>query len=116
MTIPIKCDQCGRSFEVSEQFAGQRMKCRCGNPIQVEGAGGVMDFLCEELEITDDPLLAETVEDWAKATGATPEIAQRIEKRLAPKKTSNAAFMMAMTGAALVVLLIIAIAAVAFLR
>ncbi|NLE38036.1 MAG: hypothetical protein GX621_08430 [Pirellulaceae bacterium] len=116
MTIPVKCDHCGRGFEVSDQFAGQRMKCNCGAAIQVGNASGVLDFLCQELDITDDPLMAETVEDWAKATGAPTEVAQRIEKRLAPKKSSNASFMMAMTGAVMILVLLVAVIAILFVQ
>jgi hypothetical protein len=71
-----------------------------------DGAG---DFFSQELNLNTDPLLAENVDDWAKATGASPEVAEQIQKRMAPKATGNAGLMMAVTGAVLALLLIIAL-------
>ena len=111
MVIPVRCENCGRGFEVGDELEGQRVKCRCGQVLEVGAAAPVMDFLSQELNIRDDPLLAETPEEWAKATGAPPAIAEQIEKRMAKKLSSNAGFMMALTGGIIALMLIIGLVA-----
>ena len=111
MVIPMQCEKCGRSLEVDDKLAGKRVKCSCGKVFEVGGTSEIMEFFSEELDIRDDPLLAETPHEWAKATGAPPEIAEQLEKRIAPKFSSNPAFMMALTGGILAVMLIIGLIA-----
>ena len=109
MAIPVKCTACGRGFQVGDEHAGKRVRCSCGETVDVVGSSEVMDFLSQEMNLKADPLHAETLDQWIEATGASPEIAQQIEKRMKPKVTSNAGVMMAVTGAVLSLLLIIAL-------
>ncbi|MBN1589467.1 MAG: hypothetical protein JW888_08125 [Pirellulales bacterium] len=111
MVIPVQCENCNRAFEVSDDMAGQRIKCACGQILQVADSSAVMDFLSQEMELRNDPLLAETPADWAKATGAPPEVAERIEKKMATKLHSNAGFMMALTGGILAIMLLLGLIA-----
>lgn len=111
MVIPVQCENCGRDFEVGDELAGRRVKCRCGEVLQVGEASPMMDFLSQELDIRDDPSLGETPTQWAEATGAPPEVTELIEKKMAKKITSNAGFMMALTGGIIAVMLIIGLVA-----
>ncbi len=111
MVIPVRCENCGRDFEVGDALAGRRVKCRCGQVLEVGEASPMMDFLCQELNIRNDPSLGETPSQWAEATGAPPEVAEQIEKKMAKKLTSNPGFMMAMTGGIIAVMLIIGLVA-----
>ena len=111
MVIPVQCENCGHAFEVGDELAGQRVKCRCGQVVQVGEASQMTDFLCQELNLRNDPLLAESPFEWAEATGAPPEIAEQIEKKKAKRLTSNPGFMMALTGGIIAVMLIIGLVA-----
>ena len=113
MVMPVQCEACGLSFEVADEYAGRQVKCRCGNVVEVATDPSMIDLLSEELKEGTDPLLAETPEQWAKATGADPEIAARLEKRMASKLSGNSGFMMAITG--IVVALMLIIGLIAFL-
>jgi hypothetical protein len=106
MAIPVSCTRCGRNFEVGDQLAGQSVSCLCGEAVQVPEVSRLMDFFSQELDIRNRHMIAETPAEWAKATGAPPEVTQEIEKRMAKKLTSNAGFMMAITGAIIAALLI----------
>lgn len=111
MAETIQCDQCGRRFQVASAVPGQPVKCACGHVFRVGQAAAPVDFLSQELSADDNPLLAETPAQWAKATGAPPEIAAQIEKRMAKKLTSNASFMMAITGGVVALMLVIGLVA-----
>jgi len=111
MPLSVQCPHCGRRFEAADTLAGQPVKCACGQVVQVGAASAPVDFFAEELGARDNPLLAETPAEWAKATGAPPEIAAQIEKRMAKKLTSNSSFMMAVTGGVIALMLIIGLLA-----
>lgn len=38
MPISLRCPNCGASYQVKDEMAGRRVKCRCGNAIQVPAA------------------------------------------------------------------------------
>ncbi|HLA84772.1 MAG TPA: hypothetical protein VJL29_08260 [Thermoguttaceae bacterium] len=117
MALFVQCGHCGLALQVADEFAGRQMKCRCGQVVQVGGRGSsVMDFLSDELRDRDNPLLAETPTQWAKATGATPEIAEQLEKRMGKKLSGNAGFMMAITGAIIALMLIVGLIAALLAR
>jgi len=111
MAIPVRCESCGREFEVDDHLASQRVKCPCGQVLQVGNASPTMDFFSEELNVNVDPLSAQTPDDWAKATGASPEIAEQLHRKMAKKRTSSAGFMMAVTGAVIALMLLIGLIA-----
>jgi len=111
MVLPVHCNSCGRGFEVGDEMAGRQVRCPCGQSVRVGEPPSVVDFLQDELDVKDSALFAETPAQWAKATGAPPEIAREIEKRMAKKLSSNAGFMMAMTGAVIALMLIIGLVA-----
>jgi hypothetical protein len=41
MAISLQCEQCGKQYQLSDNLAGKRIKCKeCGNAINVPGAAG----------------------------------------------------------------------------
>jgi len=110
MAILVQCEHCGRNLQAPDESAGQSVRCPCGQSVQV-GQSDVMDFLAQELDIRTDPILAQTPDQWAEATGAPPEVIERIEKKMADKLTSNAGFMMGVAAAIIGALLIIGLIA-----
>jgi hypothetical protein len=43
MTIDLKCDQCGKSYQLKDSLAGKRVKCKCGNSMTVPAARAIDD-------------------------------------------------------------------------
>lgn len=43
MTISLKCEQCGKSYQLKESLAGKRVKCKCGSSLTVPTIGTVND-------------------------------------------------------------------------
>ncbi|MBN1908585.1 MAG: hypothetical protein JW818_02505 [Pirellulales bacterium] len=107
MTIPVTCPHCGRGLQLPEELTGKQVSCPCGKAFSVSADDSLMSLLQDELDVNLDPLACASPAEWAKATGAPPEVTARIEEKLRPKPTSNANFMMGVAGAIVAVMLVI---------
>jgi len=116
MSISVSCPKCGRILQAQEDMLGRRVRCPCGQPITVEDDGGVLNLLKEELNIDLDPLSCQTPDEWVKATGAPPEVAEQLQRKLKPKASGNATFMMGLAGAIAAVMLVVGVAVYLFAK
>ncbi|MGD9126896.1 MAG: hypothetical protein PVH19_05905 [Planctomycetia bacterium] len=112
MAIPVQCPYCVRRFQVDDSLGGKKVKCACGQAVEVPARTAMSDLLDSELNVETNPVICNDPGEWAEAVGADPEIAERLQKRLRPKASSNANFMMGIIGAIAALLLIIGLAAI----
>lgn len=111
MAIPVQCPYCVRRFQVSDSLGGKKVKCDCGQAVEVPARTAISDLLDQELNVETNPVICNDPAEWAEAVGASTEIAEQLQKRLRPKAASNANFMMGVIGAVAALLLIIGLAA-----
>ncbi|MBN2021196.1 MAG: hypothetical protein JW809_00235 [Pirellulales bacterium] len=116
MPISILCPHCGRTLQARDEWAGKQVRCACGEAITVADDGGVMSLLKEELNINTNPIVCVTPDEWVKATGASDEVAEQLQRKLKPKASGNANVMMAVTGAIAALMLVIGLAVFFFVR
>lgn len=112
MAIPVQCPYCVRRFQVEDSLGGKKVKCACGRTVEVPTRTTMSDLLDTELNVRTNPVICNDPGEWAEAVGADPEITEQLQKRLRPKASSNANFMMGIIGAIAAVLLIVGLAAI----
>jgi hypothetical protein len=114
MAIHVQCTHCARDFQVRDDLAGKQVKCPCGSAIAVPAKSALVNLLDEELDIKSNPLVCTTPQEWAKAAGASPEVTEALQKRMRMGPTGSANFMLGLTAAIVVVILIVGLAAAFF--
>jgi hypothetical protein len=116
MAIQVQCTHCARDFQVRDDLAGKAVKCPCGSTIAVPAKSALVNLLDEELDIKVNPVVCTTPQEWAKAAGASPEVAEMLKKRISTGATGNANFMLGLTAGIAVLMLIIGLAVAFFFR
>ena len=86
MAIQVQCTHCARDFQVRDDLAGKQVKCPCGSTIAVPAKSALVNLLDEELDIKVNPVVCTTPQEWAKAAGASPEVAEALKKRMSDRR------------------------------
>ncbi len=107
MAITMECPYCARRFQVSDEKAGKKVKCSCKKVLEVPEKTEFTNFLDEELDVKTDPVICTDPDEWIEAMGATPEIAEQLQKRMKVSPASNSKLMAGLAGAVLVILLVV---------
>lgn len=50
MTISVQCPECGKSYQLRDELAGQQAKCKCGAVVAIPQPAAMQNLLDEELE------------------------------------------------------------------
>jgi hypothetical protein len=122
--ISIKCSNCGKGYQLRDEYAGKRVKCKCGQamvvprpeepaePILSAGAGGLSGLLDESLpplaqgSPLDDPFAAASSAAAGPTPGPTLGRTVLPPKRTAAKKSGlSPAVIAAIAGGGVLVVL-----------
>jgi hypothetical protein len=111
MAILVQCSHCARGFQVRDELGGRQVRCQCGETVTVPARSALLRLLDEELDVKLDPTTCTTVRDWVRAAGVSPEVADQMRKKMSVSITGNSNFMMGLTSAIAVLMLIIGLVA-----
>jgi hypothetical protein len=116
MAILVQCSHCARGFQVRDELGGRAVRCQCGETVAVPARSALLRLLDDELDVKLDPRTCTTVREWVRAAGASPEVADQMQKKMHVSITSNVNFMMGVTSAIAVLMLIIGLVALWFAK
>lgn len=76
----IVCDHCGKSFSFKPEYAGRKLKCKCGNVLQVEAPAEESAFGEYSLELTPEERQKQERLAAARKAGKCPECDNPVDR------------------------------------